>query len=113
MQQSTKTKPHQFKYFRGAIPERIMLSFSARPLCLCYVPLHINHYRTSHLGESVLAFGLLSLTVSLLPGTMLTLCIILCNGYQMAQGKAMLLSITTHPRTPVVCSLYLLNITPI
>lgn len=40
----------------------------------------------------MLAFGLLSLTVSLLPGTMLTLRVILCDRYQLAQGKAMPLS---------------------
>ena len=60
-----KSKPrqkHNPNCGRGSIPKRKLLSFPARPMCLRSVPLHINHYSTSHLGESVLALGLLSLT---------------------------------------------------
>lgn len=108
---SKLSQKQKTNYCRDTIPERNLLSFSARSLCLCYVPLHINHYSTSHLGVSVLAFRLLSPTFLSPPGTMLTLRVILCDWYQLAWGKAVLLSITTHPRTPLVCSLYLYNIT--
>ncbi len=109
--QSDGRKKKNPNYFRDAIPERNLLSFSPRSLCLRYVPLHINHYSTSHLGEPVLAFALLSLTFLSPPGTMLTLRVILCDGYQLAGREAMLLSITIRPRTPVVCRLCLWNIT--
>ena len=59
---SKSCQKHNPNYGGGSIPERKLLSFSARPMCLRSVPLHINHYSTSHLGESVLALGLLSLT---------------------------------------------------
>lgn len=59
---SKSRQKHNPNYGWDFIPERKLLSFSARPMCLRSVSLHINHYSTSHLGESVLALGLLSLT---------------------------------------------------
>ena len=93
VQRSNKSKPHQKEKnsnnFRDSLPDRTVLSFSARPLCLRSVLLHINHDSARGLGESLLACGLLSLTFLSPRGTMWTLRVILCDGYQLAPEEAM------------------------
>lgn len=66
-----------------------------------FAPLHTN--QCGRVGV-----GLLSLTFLSAPDTMLTLCVILCDERPPAPEATMPLHPSTaHPRTPVVCCLYI------